>query len=468
MKGQRFSIKPSPALAQTLRQWIGCQRFVYNAKVQDDRYFRRFARKSLQLAGQFAPVDQTYSQYKAQVPFLSEIPSQILRNGAVRWYQAYQRFFKKLGGRPTIKTRHGRQSVYVARELYRFKQSEHGNWYVELGTQTRPTGAVKINCKPGAFIHAPNSICLSVHAGRWFISFALPELGADGEPVLPPEHTELLDELRSYNLEELTNAVNGIDRGVNIPACDSKQVVTTELLTANDARMASRERRRKRYQRKMSRQVKGSRRRERTKLRIARIDRYKASCRTNQAHQVSHRLTTDDSSRVIALEQLNVKGMTASAKGDKENPGRQVKQKAGLNRSILGSGWGELRTYLKYKCFKRGKLLVSVPSHFTSQECSRCGTIDKEARQTQSHYACNACGFQGNADWNASLVIAKHAAWGIHQHLHSGQELSTSGIGKKPKPQTPVELLVSREMLKAYHAQNCETGNPTLNTLKAS
>ena len=89
MKGQRHVLSPNSNQAQRLRQWIGCQRFIYNAKVQDDRYFRRFAVNSLQHVGMFAPIDQTYSQYKKEAPFLSEVPSQILRNGAVLWYQAY-------------------------------------------------------------------------------------------------------------------------------------------------------------------------------------------------------------------------------------------------------------------------------------------------------------------------------------------------------------------------------------------
>ena len=113
MKGQLLHITPSKQQAHILMRWIGCQRFIYNAKVQDDRYFRTFARKSLQLVGQYAPIDQTYSQYKAQAPFLKGVPSQILRNGAVRWRDAYSRFFARLGGRPKIKQRHGRQSMLV-------------------------------------------------------------------------------------------------------------------------------------------------------------------------------------------------------------------------------------------------------------------------------------------------------------------------------------------------------------------
>lgn len=169
---------------------------------------------------------------------------------------------------------------------------------------------------------------------------------------------------------------------------------------------------------------------------------------------------------MVAIEQLHVTGMSASAKGTMDNPGKQVWQKAGLNRAILNAGWGQLRSYLHYKCFRRGKLLVSVPAHYTSQECSHCGTINKAARETQSRYACQACGLTINADWNASRVIARHAAWGIYQHLHSGQELSTRGSGKKTKPQTPVELAVRRETIQSYHAHNGETGNRHLNPVR--
>jgi len=120
--GNRFRCYPSPAQAQTLLAWIGCQRFIYNAKVGEDRYFRRFARQSLSHTGEFAPIDQKYSHFKTeQTPWLSEVPSQILRNGAVLWKLAYGRYFSKLAGRPTIHRKTGEQSVWITSELFTFK-----------------------------------------------------------------------------------------------------------------------------------------------------------------------------------------------------------------------------------------------------------------------------------------------------------------------------------------------------------
>jgi putative transposase len=120
--GNRFRFYPTPAQAQTLLAWIGCQRFIYNAKVGEDRYFRGFARQSLSHTGEFAPIDQKYSHFKTeQTPWLGGVPSQILRNGAVLWKQAYGRYFSKLAGRPTIHRKTGEQSVWLTSELFTFK-----------------------------------------------------------------------------------------------------------------------------------------------------------------------------------------------------------------------------------------------------------------------------------------------------------------------------------------------------------
>ena len=85
---------------------MGCQRFIYNAKVPEDRRFRAFARKSLQHAGQFAPRDQQYAQFIGEGPeWLREVPPQVLRNGAVGWKQAYGRSTTPIcrGRRPIVR-----------------------------------------------------------------------------------------------------------------------------------------------------------------------------------------------------------------------------------------------------------------------------------------------------------------------------------------------------------------------------
>jgi transposase len=142
--GNRFRCYPTSAQAQTLLQWIGCQRHIYNAKVLEDQYFRRFARKSLQHAGQYAPIDQQYVHFKSELtPWLSEAPSIILRNGAVLWKQAYSRYFSKLGGRPVLRKKHGKQSVWLTSEVFKFlpvvdtQTGEIAGDQIQIGTNVR-------------------------------------------------------------------------------------------------------------------------------------------------------------------------------------------------------------------------------------------------------------------------------------------------------------------------------------------
>jgi transposase len=106
---------------------------------------------------------------------------------------------------------------------------------------------------------------------------------------------------------------------------------------------------------------------------------------------------------LIRVEDLRVKNMTRSAKGTRGDPGRNVRQKAGLNRRILGSGWGLLVRRLEDKAPGR---VEKVRPAFTSQRCSACGHVDANSRESQARFVCTACGFAGHADVNAAINIA--------------------------------------------------------------
>jgi putative transposase len=96
--------------------------------------------------------------------------------------------------------------------------------------------------------------------------------------------------------------------------------------------------------------------------------------------------------------------MSASAKGTIEDPGRNVKAKSGLNKSILDQGWHGFHRMLEYKLDWQGGTLVEVDSRGTSQRCSCCGYTSKQNRLLQSVFKCQACGHEENADVNAGLI----------------------------------------------------------------
>ncbi|WSZ34810.1 transposase [Streptomyces sp. NBC_00882] len=106
---------------------------------------------------------------------------------------------------------------------------------------------------------------------------------------------------------------------------------------------------------------------------------------------------------LVRFEKLNIKNMTASAKGTAEQPGKKVRQKAGLNRAILAQGWGLLRQRTEHKAPGR---IEDVPAPYTSLRCSACGWIEKKSRKSQADFICVSCGFTCNADENAANNVA--------------------------------------------------------------
>jgi hypothetical protein len=106
---------------------------------------------------------------------------------------------------------------------------------------------------------------------------------------------------------------------------------------------------------------------------------------------------------VIRVDDLRIRNMTRSAKGTAEHPGRNVRQKSGLNREILRSGWGLLVRRLEEKAPGR---VERISPAFTSQRCSACGQVDPKSRESQAVFRCTACGYACHADVNAARNIA--------------------------------------------------------------
>jgi putative transposase len=212
-------------------------------------------------------------------------------------------------------------------------------------------------------------------AGRWHVAFA-----AIPVPVAGP----------------CTGEVVGIDRGVAVSAALS----TGELLHVPN--LTARERKRlRRLERKLASARRGSNRRKQVKHAIARLHARETDRRKDWAEKTS----TDIARRfdLIRVEDLQIRKMTRSGKGTPGSPGRNVRQKAGLNREILRSGWGLLVRRLEDKALNRVERIAPA---FTSQRCSACGHVDGRSRESQARFACTVCGFACNADVNAARNIA--------------------------------------------------------------
>lgn len=209
------------------------------------------------------------------------------------------------------------------------------------------------------------------------------------------------------------------------------------------------DKRKRRYQRRIARCIKGSKNRRKLSEKAAKVQSKTKRIRHNFTHQISKRIGESAGSCVV-MENLKIQNMVRrpKAKPVVDSNGVVVRyeknraaQKAGLNKAILNVGWGAVRTLLDYKLRERNKVLVLVSPHYSSQECFACGHIDAANRQTQANFQCVACGYQSNADLNASQVLKQRFLADLRAGTLPQQGKAKKKIAARHKPcsTTPTE-----------------------------
>jgi putative transposase len=367
----RYRLFPTPAQQAVLRDHCGHARYVWNLAVEQHEHWRPGRAGAPGYREQCAQLTAARAAHRWLAAGSQTVQQQALRDFA----RAMTAFLDpgNPAGRPSWRKagRHegfrivGRGRQWVVRRVSR----QAGQvWVPKAGwVRFRWSRAVPAGVKS-------YRVAMD-RAGRWHVAFAV----IPG-PVTAPGNGQVV----------------GIDRGVAVSAALS----TGELLHC--PALTGRERTRlRRLQRKLARAKRSSNRRGRVKHAIARLKARETDRRKDWAEKTS----TDIARRfdLIRVEDLKIGNMTRSARGTRENPGRNVAQKAGLNRGILGSGWGLLVRRLQDKAPGR---VEKVKPHYTSQRCSACGQVDRDSRQSQAVFRCTACGFAGNADVNAAINIA--------------------------------------------------------------
>ncbi len=363
----RYRLLPSPAQEAVLRDHCAHARYVWNLAVEQQSWWRP-GRAS---APGYLEQCRQLTAARAEFGWL-RAGSQMVQQQALRDFaQAMANFFAGTHRRPSWR-KAGRDEGFrivavTPGHVRRLSRNTGEVWVPKAGW---------VRFRWSRAIPASKSYRVTQdRAGRWHVAFA-----AIPEPVPGPG----------------TGVIVGIDRGVTASAALS----TGELLTVPRL-SAGRQRRLRRLQRRLSRARQGSARRAQVKRAIARLRAREADTRKDWAEKTS----TDLARRfdLIRIEDLQVAGMTRSAKGTLTEPGRNVRAKAGLNRQILASAWGLLARRLADKAPGR---VQKISPAFTSQRCSACGHVDRKSRESQAGFRCTACGFACHADVNAARNIA--------------------------------------------------------------
>lgn len=232
------------------------------------------------------------------------------------------------------------------------------------------------------------SVTVSRHGHRWYAS------------VLVAQQQSLPGQSR----RQRAAGIVGVDLGVKVTAA-----LSTGELVPNPRVKASLAARIAKTNRALARVQKGSNRRARLVSRLGRLHHLEALERARHAHALTKRLATGWAD--IAIEDLNVSGMTRSARGTVEKPGRNVRAKAGLSRSILDVAPAELRRQLEYKTSWYGSRLHVVDRWApTSKTCSECGWVKPKLSLAERVFTCGDCGLVMDRDHNAARNIAALAA----------------------------------------------------------
>lgn len=219
-----------------------------------------------------------------------------------------------------------------------------------------------------------------------------------------------------------TGRLVGVDRGATVTLATSDG----DLLTYPQAAKTARETANLLGELKRGKQ-KGSRAWKKIDRAIARERRAAANLVDNWARDTASEIVAKND--VIALEELSVRQMTKSARGTIENPGTNVAQKAGLNRSLQDAALTKLATRISVKAEEAGRRVWLLNPRNTSRTCPACGHVSAKNRPSQAVFCCVSCGYTANADVNAGVNIAVLGA-----HAEAAWRAAGSPLLKRHKP----------------------------------
>ena len=401
LQAYQFELMPLGQQQRKMRRFAGACRFVFNKSLvwQKEQYASDpTIRFSYTVLANLLPL----WKQDPNLAWLKESPSQALQQTLKDLERAYINFFSKRADFPRFKKK-GQSDSYRYPQGCKLDQRNSRIFLPKLGwMRYRNSREVLGEVKNVTVTHS---------CAKWFVSI---QTEREVEPSLP----------------QATTAI-GIDVGVVRFATmsDGSHLEPINSFKKHQERLA-------RYQRRMSRKVKFSNNWQKAKIKVQRIHRAIAHARKDYLHKIT--TTISQNNALVCIEDLQVRNMSRSSKGNREEHGKMVKKKSGLNRAILDQGWGEFRRQLRYKMTWQGGILLAVPPHNTSRTCPCCSHVSKDNRKTQAKFECVECGYENHADLVGAINILERG----HRLLACG-ELGQSDHSVKQEPVEATQALAA-------------------------
>ena len=353
-KAFRFRVYPTQEQVQRIVQWEGALRFLWNLAMEQRRM--GLARTDKKYPTAFDQINEL-TPLRAELPWLADVPRNVCAQLLVELDKAWQRCFKKLARRPRWKRK--------GKDFLGLTEPSPKTWRLDGNAIRFPKLGTLRTVMHQPLEGKPKSCTLRRDGDQWFVS--------------------ILCELEVEQPAARIEPVIALDRGVTqlLADSDGNLVGNPKYYDKSLKRLA-------RAQRIVSRRQKGSKNREKAKVRVMRLQRKTRRQREHFLHVESARLAK--SHGTVVIEKLNVAGMIRSR----------------LARSIADAGWSMFADMLRYKLAWSGGQLVEVPAHYSSQTCFACGVVDAKSRHGE-RFCCTACGNTDHADLNAAKVLKNRA-----------------------------------------------------------
>ena len=380
----------------SMRKFAGACRFVFNKAlaIQIENY--EAGNKYISYVSMAKQLTQWRNS--AETPWLSDAPCHSLQHALKDLDRAFKNFFAKRANFPRFK-----------------KKGQGGSFRFPDPTQIKlDQNNSRIFLPKLGWIHYRKSrevvgelrnVTIKKRGEKWFIS-----IQTEREVTRPAKAA--------------TTAI-GIDVGIKRFATmnDGSYIDPLNSFKKHQERL-------RHHQQELSRKVKFSQNWKKEKAKVQKIHIGMTNARKDFLHKIT--TTISKNHALVCIEDLQVSNMSKSASGTKEKPGKNVRQKSGLNRSILDQGWGMFRNQLAYKLEWNGGMLLAVPPQYSSQECPACHHIAKDNRKTQAQFECMSCNYKNHADVVGAMNVLERG----HRLLARGEMVH---LGRSMK-QEPAEV----------------------------
>lgn len=355
-KAYKFRLYPNKEQEELINKTFGCVRFIYNKMLSDKIDYYNLHKQKL---------NNTPAQYKKEFEWLKEIDSLALSNAQLNLQTAYNNFFRdKKVGFPKFKSKKKDKNSYTTNNQKGSISLYENNKKIKLPK----LGLVKIKChrtiKKNEIIKSC-TISLSP-SGKYYISI-LVEYEKEIIKVKP----------------KIENAV-GLDFSMKDMLVDSNGMIAKyQYFYYKYQEKLVKE------QKKLSRKKKGSKNRNKQRLKVAKLHEKIVNCRKDFQHKLSREYVNNFD--VVCVENINMKDMS---------------RMLNFSKKTMDNSFGSFRDMLKYKLELEGKYFIKIDKWFpSSKTCNECGVINSKLKLGEFEWVCDSCGSVINRDVNAAKNI---------------------------------------------------------------